>query len=64
MIEDRSCPKLVSIWDSLNSYRIYNGQMDEEDISDYLKTILERRGWIKYQGKFSSTLFPVSSTDL
>ena len=27
MIEDRSCPKLVSVWDSLNSYRIYNGEL-------------------------------------
>lgn len=27
MIEDRDCPKMVSIWDSLNSYRIYNGQI-------------------------------------
>lgn len=25
MIEDRETPKLVSVWDSLNSYRIYNG---------------------------------------
>jgi hypothetical protein len=25
MIDDRDCPKLVSVWDSLNSYRIYNG---------------------------------------
>ena len=65
MIDDRDCPKLVSVWDSLNSYRIYNGQVEEESITDYLKTILERSGWIKYQqGKFSSTFFPVSSSDL
>lgn len=25
MIDDRSTPKLVSIWDSINSYKIYNG---------------------------------------
>lgn len=25
MIDDRECPKMVSVWDSLNSYRIYNG---------------------------------------
>lgn len=28
MIDDRSCPKLVSIWDSINSYRIYNGELN------------------------------------
>lgn len=40
MIEDRDTPKLVSVWDSLNSYRIYNGEISHEDISQYLKTIL------------------------
>lgn len=27
MINDRECPKMVSIWDSINSYRIYNGAL-------------------------------------
>ena len=64
MIEDRECPKLVSVWDSINSYRIYNGQIDEAGISDYLKHILERKGWIKYQNKFASTLFSAGPSDL
>lgn len=64
MIDDRDTPKLVSVWDSINSYRIYNGQINHDDLGDYLKTILERRGWIKYQNKFSNAFFPVSSTDL
>jgi hypothetical protein len=25
MIDDRDCPKMVTVWDSINSYRIYNG---------------------------------------
>jgi hypothetical protein len=28
MIDDRDTPKLVSLWDSLNSYRIYNGAIN------------------------------------
>ena len=30
MIEDRQTPTLVSIWDSINSYKIYNGQQNAE----------------------------------
>lgn len=33
MIEDRSTPKLVSIWDSLESYKIYNGQVNKNDVN-------------------------------
>lgn len=64
MIDDRDAPKLVSVWDSLNSYRIYNGKINHDDLDDYLKTILERKGWIKYQNKFNNALFPVTNTDL
>lgn len=64
MIDDRECPKLVSVWDSINSYRIYNGNIDEDGISDHLKHILERRGWIKYQGKLVSAFFSSGSSDL
>lgn len=40
MIEDRSTPKLVSIWDSLESYKIYNGQINKSDVSQYLSKIM------------------------
>jgi hypothetical protein len=40
MIEDRSTPKLVSIWDSLNSYKIYNSAINKGDINQYLTKIM------------------------
>jgi hypothetical protein len=57
MINDRDCPKMVSVWDSINSYRIYNGELSHDSLTDYLKTVLERRGWIRYQNKFANVLF-------
>ena len=26
MISDRKTPKIISIWDSINSYKVYNGR--------------------------------------
>jgi hypothetical protein len=60
LISDRSGPKMVSIWDSLNSYRIFNNELTQESLSQFLKTVLERRGWIKSQTKLVSSLFPSS----
>ena len=40
MIEDRETPKLVSFWDSLNSYKVYNGRQEKEDIDEYIKKIM------------------------
>lgn len=64
MINDREAPFMVSVWDSINSYRIYNGALSHEDLTEYLKTILERRGWIRYQNKISNAFFSSSSSDL
>lgn len=33
MIEDRDTPKMVGIWDSLGSYKIYNGELSHEGLS-------------------------------
>jgi len=52
---------MVSVWDSLNSYRIYNGGLTHDDLTNYLKTILKRQGWIKSQGKIADSIFAVSS---
>lgn len=57
MIEDRSTPKLVSIWDSLESYKIYNGQINKSDISQYLSKIMERKSWIRLHDKLGNLLF-------
>lgn len=58
MIEDRSTPKLVSVWDSLNSYKIYNGKQEKEELQTYLTKIMERRSWIKLQdGKIGQKMF-------
>lgn len=40
MIEDRSTPKLISIWDSLNSYKMYNSAMNKADLTQYLSKIM------------------------
>ena len=57
MIEDRSTPKLVSIWDSLNSYKMYNSAINKADISHYIEKIMERKSWIKLSDKVASVLF-------
>ena len=57
MIEDRSTPKLVSIWDSLNSYKMYNSAINKADISHYIEKIMERKSWIKLGDKVASVLF-------
>lgn len=64
MINDRAAPVLVSVWDSINSYRIYNGALTHDDLNSYLKTILERRGWIKSQGKIVDSIFAINSSEL
>lgn len=33
MIEDRDTPKMVGIWDSLGSYKVYNGELSHEGLS-------------------------------
>ena len=40
MIEDRETPKLVSFWDSLNSYKVYNGGQEKEEVDEFLKKIM------------------------
>jgi hypothetical protein len=40
MIEDRHTPKLISIWDSLNSYKVYNSGMTKAEITQYLSKIM------------------------
>ena len=57
MIADRDCPKMVSVWDSINSYRIYNGAVDYDDVTSFLKNALERRRWIRADNKISQSLF-------
>jgi hypothetical protein len=57
MIEDRSTPKLVSIWDSLNSYKIYNSAMNKSDLNQYISKIMERKSWVKFNDKVANVLF-------
>ena len=57
MITERNCPKLVTVWDSINSYRIYNGNIDYEEITSFLKNPFERKRWIKANDKIIQTLF-------
>lgn len=57
MIEDRSTPKLVSIWDSLNSYKIYNSAMNKSDLNQYISKIMERKSWVKFSDKVGNVLF-------
>lgn len=57
MIEDRSTPKLVSIWDSLNSYKMFNSAITKENISQYISKIMERKSWLKLGDKVSTVLF-------
>lgn len=58
MIDDRATPKLVSIWDSINSIKVYNGNQNKDQVTQYLKRIMERRSWIKYNyGKIGKQLF-------
>ena len=63
MIEDRSTPKLVSIWDSLASYKIYNGQMNKNDITQHIGKIMERKSWIKLHDKVENVLFSAKSSE-
>lgn len=51
---------MVSIWDSINSYKIYNGQLSNDSLTSYLKGVFEKRGWIRYQQKLIDGLFPSS----
>lgn len=62
MIEDRSTPKLVSIWDSLNSYKVYNSAINKSDISQYISKIMERKSWIKLGEKIPQVLFAENPT--
>lgn len=62
MIEDRSTPKLVSIWDSLNSYKMYNSGMNKADLSQFLTKIMERKSWIKLSDKPINVLFSEQGT--
>lgn len=62
MIEDRSTPKLVSIWDSLNSYKVYNSAINKSDISQYITKIMERKSWIKLGEKIPQVLFAKNPT--
>lgn len=64
MIEDRDTPKMVGIWDSLGSYKVYNGELSHEGLSQFLKTALQRHGWIRYHSKFSEALFEAGSAEL
>jgi hypothetical protein len=61
MINDKEAPFMLSVWDSINSYKIYNGDLSHDGLTEYLKSILERRGWIKYQNKISNSLFATNN---
>jgi hypothetical protein len=51
MIDDRATPKLVSVWDSLNSYKIYNSEISKNNLKEFIAKIMERKFWIKYTQK-------------
>ena len=61
MINDKEAPFLLSVWDSINSYKIYNGELSYDGVTEYLKSILERRGWIKYQNKMGESLLATNN---
>jgi hypothetical protein len=63
MIEDRNTPKLVSVWDSLNSYKIYNYEMSKSNLKEFIGKIMERKMWIKYANKIEGAIFPDESSN-
>jgi hypothetical protein len=57
LISDRSSPKVLAIWPSSNSYKIYNGEVEESGIDQFLEKVFGSRGWIKFQRKHEDYLF-------
>lgn len=57
MIDDRSYPKIVSIYPSRNSYKTYNKQLEQGQFGKYLKEIFSSN-WIRFNNKVESYLFP------
>lgn len=47
----------MSIWDSLNSYKVYNSQINKKDINQFISKIMERKSWIKLSEKAPAILF-------
>ena len=64
LISDRQSPKLLAVWSSSNSYKIYNGELNEESLEEFIEKLFGSRGWIKFQRKHEEYLFGSGSTEL
>ena len=64
MIEDRDYPKLVCVWQGINSYRIYNDPMEETFLEGFIKKIMDRRSWIKFGAPVKKVMFPPTNEEL
>lgn len=61
MIEDKATPKMVATWEGINSYRIYNGANNYDDLKSFINHLMERRRWIKFEQKSMDLLFDQTS---
>lgn len=64
MIEDKSTPKMVATWEGINSYRIYNGGNNYDELNSFIEHLMERRRWIKFEQKSTELLFGGSNSEL
>ncbi len=64
MIEDRGTPKMVATWEGINSYRIYNGGNNYDELSAFIEHLMERRRWIKFEQKSTELLFAGANAEL
>jgi hypothetical protein len=64
MIEDRSTPKMVATWEGINSYRIYNGANNYEELSSFIEHLMERRRWVKFEQRSTELIFAEANAEL
>lgn len=52
LIADRSSPKMIAVWPSSNSYRVYNGEFSSQGVEEFISSkLFGTRGWIKFAKK-------------
>ena len=61
---DRYCPKMVSVWDGISSYKVYNGRPNQEDLEEFIRHIMERKKWIKFRQSAVKVVFADQAEEL